>query len=266
VRFSEVCIERPVLASVMSLVLVLFGIISLSRLPNRELPDVDAPIVSVTTIYPGAAPEVVETSVTQPLEDQVIGIEGVRHVTSSSREQVSQISIEFEISRDVEAAANDVRDRVARARRALPEEAEEPVVAKQDADARPIMWLAMSGDGYTQIQLSKIADRRVKDRLGKLEGVATVLVGGERRYSMRLWIDNEQLRRAPLLDAAVDRQRAAHGAPAHHRRRGGCPRARERRHPFGAGRERRRRVHGEEPRGASHRHGLREPHHRHRER
>jgi multidrug efflux pump len=209
VRFSEVCIERPVLASVMSLVLVLFGIISLSRLPNRELPDVDAPIVSVTTIYPGAAPEVVETSVTQPLEDQVIGIEGVRHVTSSSREQVSQISIEFEISRDVEAAANDVRDRVARARRALPEEAEEPVVAKQDADARPIMWLAMSGDGYTQIQLSKIADRRVKDRLGKLEGVATVLVGGERRYSMRLWIDNKQLtaRQLTIADVAAALER-----------------------------------------------------------
>ncbi|MEN8180935.1 MAG: efflux RND transporter permease subunit [Myxococcota bacterium] len=202
-RLSEVCIERPVLATVMSLVILLFGIISFGRLPNRELPDVDAPIVSVTTIYPGAAPEVVETSVTQPLEDQIIGIEGVRHVTSSSREQVSQISIEFELSRDVEAAANDVRDRVARARRALPEEVEEPVVAKQDADARPIMWLAMSGEGYSQIQLSKIADTRVKDRLGKLGGVATVLVGGERRYSMRLWIDQAQLTARGLTIADV---------------------------------------------------------------
>jgi multidrug efflux pump len=115
-RISQVCIDRPVLATVMSLVILLFGLISLTRLQNRELPAIDPPVVSITTVFPGAAAEVVETSVTDPLEDQVIGIEGVKHVTSISREQVSMISIEFELARDLEAAANDVRDRVARAR------------------------------------------------------------------------------------------------------------------------------------------------------
>jgi multidrug efflux pump len=202
-RISEVCIERPVLATVMSLVIVLFGALSLSRLSNRELPDVDPPTVAVTTVYPGAAPEVVETSVTQPLEDEIVGIEGVRHVTSTSREQVSQITVEFELSRDLEAATNDVRDRVARARRELPEEAEDPVVAKLEADARPILWLAMSSERHSQIELSRIADTRIRDRLGKLAGVATVLVGGERRYSMRLWIENEQLTARGLTIADV---------------------------------------------------------------
>ena len=123
-RISQICIDRPVLATVMSLVIVLFGLISLTRLQNRELPAIDPPIVSITTVFPGAAPEVVETSVTDPLEDRVNGIEGVKHVTSTSREQVSLISIEFDLARDLEAAANDVRDRVARARNDLPEEVE----------------------------------------------------------------------------------------------------------------------------------------------
>ena len=192
-RLSQVCIDRPVLASVMSMLIVLFGALSLARLPNRELPDVDSPIVSVTTVFPGAAPEVVETSVTQPLEDRVIGIEGVKHVTSLSREQVSQITIEFDLNRDLEAAANDVRDRVARARNKLPDDVEEPVVAKRDADARPVMWIALYGEKYDQIQLTSIAETRMKDRLAKLSGVANVIVGGERRYAMRVWLHNRRL-------------------------------------------------------------------------
>ena len=144
-RISQVCIDRPVLASVMSIVIVLFGAIALTRLQNRELPDIDPPEVSITTVFPGAAPEVVETSVTDVLEDQVNGIAGVRHVTSISREQVSQITIEFELSVNVDEAANDVRDRVARARKDLPEEIDEPVVAKRDADANADLWLALSG-------------------------------------------------------------------------------------------------------------------------
>jgi multidrug efflux pump len=193
VRLSEISIERPVLATVLSLLIVLFGALGLTRLPNRELPDVDPPVVSVTTVLPGAAPEVVETSLTQPLEDELIGIEGIRHLISTSREQVSQISIEFELSRDVEEAANDVRDRVARARRDLPQEAEVPVVAKRDADARPIMWISLSGAGQSQIELSTLADTRLQDRLGKLPGVASVIIAGERRMSMRVWIDNRRL-------------------------------------------------------------------------
>jgi multidrug efflux pump len=146
VKLSQTCIERPVLSTVMSLVILLFGVIALSRLPNREYPDVDPPVVSVTTVLPGAAPEVIETSVTQPLEDQLIAIEGVRHLTSLSREQASQITVEFDLDRNVDEAANDVRDRVARARNKLPDDVDEPVVAKRDADASPILWLALSGE------------------------------------------------------------------------------------------------------------------------
>jgi multidrug efflux pump len=192
-RISQVCIDRPVLASVMSIVIVLFGAIALSRLPNRELPDIDPPEVSITTIFPGAAPEVVETSVTDVLEDQVNGIPGVRHVTSISREQVSQITIQFELAVNIDEAANDVRDRVSRARQDLPEEIEDPVVAKRDADANADLWLALSGESYDQIELTQLAETQIVDRLAKLPGVASVIVAGERRYSMRLWVDNRVL-------------------------------------------------------------------------
>jgi multidrug efflux pump len=203
VRLPEVCIERPVLTTVMSLAIVLVGAIALTRLPNRELPDVDPPVVAVTTVYPGAAPEVVETSVTQVLEDQLIGIEGIKHVTSLSREQVSSISVEFELYRDVDAAAADVRDRVARARRDLPQDVDEPVIAKQSADARPIQWISLSGGGLSQIELSTLADTRIRDRLGKLPGVAAVWLAGERRFAMRIWIDNTRLTGQNLTIADV---------------------------------------------------------------
>jgi multidrug efflux pump len=173
------------------------------RLPNRELPNVDPPVVAVTTVYPGAAPEVVETSVTQVLEDQLIGIEGIKHVTSVSREQVSLISVEFELYRDVDSAAADVRDRVARARRDLPQDVEEPVIAKRSADARPIQWISLSGGGLTQIELSTLAETRVKDRLAKLPGVADVMLAGERRFAMRIWIDNTRLTGQTLTIADV---------------------------------------------------------------
>jgi len=202
VRLSEVCIERPVFATVLALLILLFGLIALPRLPNRELPNIDPPVVSVTTIYPGAAPEVVETSVTEPLEDLLIGIEGIKHLTSVSREQVSSITVEFELSRDVDVAANDVRDRVARARRELPEDVEDPVVAKQDADARAIMWMGLWG-GKDQIELTRLAETRVQDRLSKLPGVATVFIAGERRMSMRVWIHNERLTAYRLTVADV---------------------------------------------------------------
>ncbi len=202
-RLSQICIERPVLATVLSLVIVLFGVIALQRLPNREYPDVDAPVVSVTTVLPGAAPAVVETSVTQPLEDQLIAIEGVKHLTSLSREQASQITVEFELGRDVDAAANDVRDRVARVRGDLPDEIEEPVVAKRDADAFPILWLALFGEDQSQIEISTLAETLVQDRLGKLPGVSEVLIAGEQRFSMRVWIDNGRLTAHGLTVADV---------------------------------------------------------------
>jgi len=192
-RLSAICIDRPVLTVVMSLIIVLFGLIALPRLSDRELPDVDASLVSVTTVYPGAAAEVVETSVTQPLEELLNGIEGVKHIVSSSREQVSSITVEFDLSRDIESAASDVRDRVARARRDLPEDVDEPLVAKRDADAWPIMWLAFYGDGYDQIELTRISERQIETRLERLPGVSNIMISGERRYSMRVWIDNRRL-------------------------------------------------------------------------
>ncbi len=188
----------------MSLVIVLAGAISLPRLANRELPDVDPPIVSVSTIYTGAAPEVVETSVTQPLEDELIGIDGIRHVTSLSREQVSEISIEFDLGRSVDEAANDVRDRVARVRGTLPDEVKDPVVAKSDADASPIIWMALASASYGQLELSTIAETRLKDRLSKLPGVASILIAGERRHAMRVWIDNVKLTATNLTIAEVE--------------------------------------------------------------
>ena len=202
-KFSQACISRPVLSTVMSLVILVFGGISLSLLPNRELPDVDPPVVSVSTVFPGAAAEVVETSITQPLEDEIMGIEGIKHVTSVSREQSSQIQIEFELYRDIDVAAADVRDRVARARRILPDDARPPIVSKADSDSRAVMWMAVKGGPYTEIERSTIAETQIKDRLSKLPGVANVMVSGARRYSMRLWIDHKRLTAQQLTIADV---------------------------------------------------------------
>jgi len=194
VKLSQVCIERPVFTTVLSLLIVLFGGLGLSRLTNRELPAIDPPVVTVTTVYPGAAAQVVETSLTQPIEEAVNGIEGVKHVTSTSREEVSEVRVEFTLARDIEAAANDVRDRVGRIRGTLPEDVDDPVIAKQDSDASPIMWMALlGGDRFDQVDLTRIAETRVVDRLAKLPGVASIINAGERRFSMRIWIDNRRL-------------------------------------------------------------------------
>jgi multidrug efflux pump subunit AcrB len=202
-RLSQICIERPVFSIVMSLVIVVLGGISLTRLSNRLFPDVDPPFVSVVTVLPGAAPEVVETSVTQVLEDEIIGIEGIKHLTSQSSEEVSAITVQFEIKRNIDVAAADVRDRVARARERLPDDVKEPIVAKADADAIEIMWLNLAGGGLDPIELSMLAETRIKDRLSKLPGVAKVVIGGERRYAIRLWIDHEQLTARGLTIADV---------------------------------------------------------------
>ena len=185
-RLGELSIRRPVLATVMSLGIILLGVISFTRLPVREYPDIDPPIVSVTTLYRGASPSVVETEITDILEEQFSTIEGVKSISSSSREQGSSITIEFELSRNVDEAANDVRDRVSRVAGALPREAEDPVVAKVDVNAQPIIWLAFSSDKHNTLELSDVADRVLKEQLQRLEGVGSVFVGGERRYAMRI--------------------------------------------------------------------------------
>ena len=190
---SDISIRRPVLATVMSLLIILIGLIAFDRLPVREYPNIDAPVVSVRTVYPGASAEVMESQITKPLEDSLSGIEGIRTIKSVSREEVSQITVEFVQSRDPEAAANDARDRVARVRGALPNEAQDPVVAKIEADAQAIIWLAFSSDRQSPLEITDYADRVVADQLKTLPGVASVIIGGGRRYAMRLWLDPSRM-------------------------------------------------------------------------
>jgi len=204
-KLSEISIQRPVFATVMSLAVILFGILSFSRLPVREYPDIDPPIVSITTLYRGAASSVVETEVTDVLEEQLATLEAVKTITSSSREQGSVITVEFELERDVEEAANEVRDRVSRVRGELPAEAEDPIVAKIDANAQPVMWLALSSDTHDGLELSETADRVIKERLQRLPGVGSVFIGGERRYAMRVWLDPARLAAYGLTVDDVER-------------------------------------------------------------
>lgn len=187
--FFELCIRRPVMTTVMSFALVVFGLLGLQRLPVRELPDIDPSIVNVLTVYPGASAEVVETEVTERLEEAISSADGIRLLTSSSREQVSSITVEFLQGRDVDVAAQDVRDRVARARGRLPDDVEEPIVTKQDASAQPIMWVAFYSDRYTTQDLTDMAERLVKDRLQTVPGVSGVIIGGAKRYAVRIWMD-----------------------------------------------------------------------------
>ncbi|OGA48406.1 MAG: multidrug transporter AcrB [Betaproteobacteria bacterium RIFCSPLOWO2_12_FULL_62_58] len=189
----ELSIRRPVLATVMSLLIVLVGVISFLRLTVREYPKIDSPVVSVRTVYKGASPQVIESQVTQPLEDSISGIEGVKTLKSVSREEVSQITVEFVSDRNPDAAANDVRDRVSRVRGQLPDEVDEPIIAKVEADAQAILWLRLFSNRHSALEISDYADRYVADRLKTLAGVASVIIGGERRYAMRIWLDRERL-------------------------------------------------------------------------
>jgi len=207
---SEISVKRPVLATVMSLLIVLLGVISFDRLAVREYPKIDPPTVSVRTVYKGATSQVVESVITTPIEDALSGIEGIKTIKSQSREEVSQITVTFVTDRDVEAAAADVRDRVSRVAALLPDQADTPVVAKIEADAWPIMWIALSSDRHTPMELTDYADRYLTDPLKALPGVATVIIGGERKYSMRVWLDRERMAAQGLtakdIEDALERQ------------------------------------------------------------
>src|SRR5437016_532966 len=192
-KLSETSIRRPVLASMFSAALVLFGVIGYTRLSVRELPDIDPPIISVSTTLPGANAQVVETAVTDVLEEELSTIQGLRTLSSSSSEENSEITLEFNLDRAVDVAAQDVRDKVSRVRGRLPVDVLEPVIAKQSADAQPFFWLALSSDNYDLMQLSDVADRLVKARLQSLPGVGSAGIFGERRYSMRVWVKPDAL-------------------------------------------------------------------------
>jgi multidrug efflux pump len=201
---SDVSVRRPVLASVVSMLLVVFGLLSFRNLPLRELPDVDPPIVSIETSYVGAAASVVESRVTRIIEDRVAGVEGIRTISSASQDGRSQISIEFELERDIEAAANDVRDRLGRIMDNLPEEVDPPEVFKVDADEQVIMWFNLSSKVLGPLELTDYADRFLVDRLSVIDGVARVVIGGERRYAMRIWLDRVALAARDLTVADVE--------------------------------------------------------------
>jgi multidrug efflux pump len=204
-KLSELSIQRPVLATVMSLVIILFGVIALGRLPVREYPDIDPPIVSVTTFYRGASASVVETEITDVLEEQFATLEGVKTMTSSSREQGSVITIEFELSRAVDEASNDVRDRVSRVRGQLPRESDDPVVSKVDANAQAILWLALSSSQHSPLELTDLAEQVLKERIQRLPGVGSVIIGAERRYAMRVWLDPLRMASHGLTTQDIER-------------------------------------------------------------
>jgi multidrug efflux pump len=204
-KLSEVSIRRPVLASVMSLTILLFGVISFFRTPVREYPNIDPPIVSITTVYRGAASNVIEAEITQLIEEELATLEGVKLLRSSSQEQVSRITVEFTLSRDVDQAANDVRDRIARLRGRLPRESDDPIVSKVDTNAEAVMWLALYGKGFDNLEVSDVANVVLKERLLRMTGVGSVIIGGERRYSMRIWLDPARLAAYGLTVVDVDR-------------------------------------------------------------
>jgi multidrug efflux pump len=190
---SSISINRPVLATVFAIVILLFGAVGLTYLGIREFPSVDPPIISVSTSYPGANSDVIETQITEPLEQSINGIPGIRSLTSVSRQGGSNITVEFELSVDMETAANDTRDKVSQAMRMLPRDCDPPVVAKADADASPIMFLTVESKKRSLLEISEIAELTIKEQLQTISGVSAVMIWGQKRYAMRLWLDPVKL-------------------------------------------------------------------------
>jgi len=188
-NISELSIRRPVLSTVLTLIILLFGFIGYSYLGVREYPSVDNPIISVQCSYPGANADVIENQITEPLEQNINGIPGIRSLSSVSQQGSCRITVEFELSVDLETAANDVRDKVSRAQRFLPRDCDPPIVSKADADAMPILMVALQSDKRSLLELSEIADLTVKEQLQTISDVSGVSIWGEKKYSMRLWLD-----------------------------------------------------------------------------
>ncbi|KZT17116.1 multidrug transporter AcrB [Acidovorax sp. GW101-3H11] len=192
-QLAEISIRRPVFATVLSLLVLLIGAVSFTRLSVREYPKIDEPVVTVSVRYAGASAEVIESQVTKPLEDSIAGIDAVDVITSISRAEQSQISVRFRLEKDADNAAAEVRDRTARVRNRLPTAVDEPVIAKVEADASPVMWLAFSSDTRSPLEINDLINRIVKPRLQTVTGVADVPIYGERKYAMRVWLDPERM-------------------------------------------------------------------------
>ena len=192
-HISETTVNRPVLAIVISLFLIILGLVSYDKLSIREYPDIDKPVITVSTIYRGASAEIMERDVTQILEDSISGISDIKEIRSESQNEFSSIKIEFNLSRDMDSAANDVREKVGRALSKLPRNSEQPRVSKSDTDARAVMWIGFSSNQLTSIQLNDYLDRNVIDRLSILPGVASITIGGERKYAVRVWLNPDEM-------------------------------------------------------------------------
>ncbi len=201
---SDLAVTRPVLASVAALLLVVFGIVSYQLLPLREYPDIDPPVVSIETRYDGAAARVIDTQITERIEESIAGIEGIEFIESSSRDGQSEITVRFSLDRDVNAAANDVRDRVSRIRNDLPDEADPPEIQRVDANADVIVWWNLAGENHTTPELTDYAERFLVDRLSVIDGVARVRIGGAQSYAMRVWLDREALAARDLTPIDIE--------------------------------------------------------------
>ena len=203
-QLAEVSIRRPVFATVLSLLIVLVGAVSFNRLTVREYPKIDEPVVTVSVRYAGASAEVIESQVTKPLEDSIAGIDGVDVITSISRADQAQISVRFRLEKDADSAAAEVRDRTSRVRNRLPQSIEEPVIAKVEADAFPVIQLAFSSESMTPLQINDLVNRIIKPRLQTVTGVADVRIFGERKYAMRVWLDTDKLASYKLTTQDVE--------------------------------------------------------------
>jgi len=204
VKITDTSVKRPVFAIVINLLLLTFGLVAFSMLPLREYPDIETPIVNISTEYTGASAEIVETKITQIIENRISGIEGIKSINSSSRNGSSNITIEFDINRDIDAASNDVRERVARALDSLPDQVRPPEVSKSNSDESPIVWFVLNSDSMDSLQLSDYAQRFIVDRLAVVDGVSNVRIGGERKYAMKIWLNRQAMAARGITSSDIE--------------------------------------------------------------
>jgi multidrug efflux pump len=204
VKITDTSVKRPVFAIVINLLLLTFGLVAFTMLPLREYPDIETPIVNISTEYTGASAEIIETKITQVIENRISGIEGIKSINSSSRNGRSNITIEFNINRDIDAASNDVRERVARALDSLPEQVRPPEVSKSNSDESPIAWFVLNSETMDSLQLSDYAQRFIVDRLAVVDGVSNVRIGGERKYAMKVWLNRQAMAARGITSSDIE--------------------------------------------------------------
>lgn len=203
-KITDTSVKHPVFAIVINLLLLTFGLVAFTMLPLREYPDIETPIVNISTEYTGASAEIIETKITQIIENRISGIEGIKSINSSSRNGRSNITIEFDINRDIDAASNDVRERVARALDSLPDQVRPPEVSKSNSDESPIAWFVLNSETMDSLQLSDYAQRFIVDRLAVVDGVSNVRIGGERQYAMKIWLNRQAMAARGITSSDIE--------------------------------------------------------------